>query len=315
MNLSIVPPALEDQVGDQLEALVQEADHVVRVHALGEARELPDVDEQDRHLALDAGLLLVRCRSRAAGSARSRRRSGRTPAGSCCFCSSESPISLNARVSSPTSSREVGGTRTVTSPAASRSTPHAQPAQRPDQQRHEAEPREHADHHHHHGDRGELLRVARDHRVDEQAQVELDLRLADQHVAVDHGRGDAQPAAVAAHPDAVRAPRGARRGSRAAGRAGPDRATRARARRGRAAAPPPRPRGCRRPGSACRARARARTRRARLEQRLLGRAREVRGQRAAALLDLGLERTALVPRGEHRESHASRRRARRRRAR
>ena len=59
MNLSIVPPRLEDQIGDQLEALVQEPDDVVRVHALGQARELADVDEQDRHLALDAGLLLV----------------------------------------------------------------------------------------------------------------------------------------------------------------------------------------------------------------------------------------------------------------
>ena len=39
------------------------------------------------------------------------------------FCWSDSPILLKARVSSPTSSREVGGTRAVRSPAVSRSTP------------------------------------------------------------------------------------------------------------------------------------------------------------------------------------------------
>ena len=50
------------------------------------------------------------------------------------FCWSESPISLNARVSSPTSSREVGETRTESFPAASCSTPSAKPAQWADEQ-------------------------------------------------------------------------------------------------------------------------------------------------------------------------------------
>ena len=51
--------ALEDHVGRELEDLVQQADDVVRGQALREAREAADVGEQDGDLALDARLLLV----------------------------------------------------------------------------------------------------------------------------------------------------------------------------------------------------------------------------------------------------------------
>jgi hypothetical protein len=50
---------LEDAVRDHLEDLVQQGDHVGRLHPLGESREAPDVGEQDRDLAFDARLLLA----------------------------------------------------------------------------------------------------------------------------------------------------------------------------------------------------------------------------------------------------------------
>ena len=184
----------------------------------------------------------------------------------------------------------------------------AQAPQRADEQRDEAEPGQHADRHHQHGQRGELLRGAAHHRIDEHAEVELDLRLADEHVAVQHWSRDAQDALFLAHPHA-------------AGRVGVSGQALARqsalagvARREHAPLAVEQP-----DGDDARAAAdlldqpverelasQIAAARARGEQRLLRGSGQVRHERAAALLDLRVERAPLVPRCEHREADAGR---------
>src|SRR5206468_4529366 len=137
-------------------------------------------------------------------------------------------------------------------------------------------------------------------------QVELDLRLAEQHVAVDHRRRYLEPAALASDPHAV-----AR--LRVSGEALAVLTAQAGIARGQhAPVAAEHPHGDHALAAADildqlveRQRGRERAA-ARLEQRLLGRARKVRGERAPALLHLALERAPLVARGENRESDARR---------
>ena len=152
--------ALEDDVGDQLEALVQQADHVVRGQALGEARELADVGEQDRHLALDAGLLLVVAALEQLVQHVVVDVAAERALDALLLLERVAHLVERARQLADLVPR---GRRHAHGHVAGREAldADAQPPQRADQQRHEADSREHADHHDHHGHGRELLGVAR----------------------------------------------------------------------------------------------------------------------------------------------------------
>jgi hypothetical protein len=47
--------ARDDRLRGELEDLVEQPDHVLRLHSLGESGKAPNIDEQNRHVALGAG--------------------------------------------------------------------------------------------------------------------------------------------------------------------------------------------------------------------------------------------------------------------
>ena len=231
-----------------------------RIHPLGEARELSDVHEEDRHLAFDAGLLLVGITLE------------ELVQDVVVDVAAEGLLDLlfllegvAHLVEGPGQLAHLvarrGGDANRDVPRGEPFDADAQTPQRADQECDEADSGEHTDDDHHHRHRGELLRVARDDGVDELSQVELDLGFADEDVAEQDGGPPPGGAGLRAASKRRRGSRDARRDSRRADPGCSGRATRGCAPRDRGFAPPPPLPRRRLPGSACRGRAPGRNRR------------------------------------------------------
>ena len=184
--------ALEDAVRHQLEDLVEEGHHLVRLEPLREVREAADVGEQDGDLALDpAAPLLLRALEQLVQHI-------------VVHVAAEGVLDallLLERIAHLVEgSRQLahlvaGGRRDAHREIAGRQLLDAvaQAPQRADQQRDEDHAGDDAQHDHRDGDGGELPGVAAHDRVDQHGEVELHLGLADPHAAVEDRGGEDQP--------------------------------------------------------------------------------------------------------------------------
>ncbi len=194
--------AREDAVADQLEDLVQERHDVAGFEALREAREAADVREQDRHVALGAGEV----RALRALEQRGQHVVARVAAegaldallllqGLAHVVEGEGQLAHLV----PRGRRDARGEIARGHPL----DPRAQAPERADQERHEAEPGHDAegrDRERHHG---ELLAGLAHDRAHQPREIELELGLADAHVAPgDRGR-HAQPISALLGEDAA----------------------------------------------------------------------------------------------------------------